>query len=131
LLDRVLEIKPVKENQTATINELAEARLGGMVTVLSSQDMLAGLNGGANFAFKDRLAKENVKLVLRALLGRMRALAAQLNGASAIDRVKLLEEFNTRRMGGLKKAQGGFVFDNILLLVQSFLAQEKATAKSA
>ncbi|MEI7750866.1 MAG: Glu/Leu/Phe/Val dehydrogenase dimerization domain-containing protein [Candidatus Omnitrophota bacterium] len=131
LLDQVLEIAPVKENQTATINKLAAARLGGMVTVLSSQEMLAGLNGGANFAFKDHLAKENVKLVLRALLGRMRALAAQLNGASAIDRVKLLEEFNTRRVGGLKKAQGGFVFDNILLLVQSFLAQERATAKSA
>ncbi len=131
LLDQVLEIAPVKENQTVTINELAAARLGGMVSVLSSQDMLAGLNGGANFAFKDRLAKENVKLVLRSLLGRMRALAAQLEGASAIDRVKLLEEFNTRRVGGLKNAQGGFVFDNILLLAQSFLAQEKAIAKSA
>jgi glutamate dehydrogenase/leucine dehydrogenase/phosphomannomutase len=131
LLDQVVQVEALKGDQATTINGLAAARPGSMVTVLSSSEMLTGLNEGANFAFKDRLAKENVKLVVRALLGRMRTLATQLDGASAADRVTLLKEFNARRMGGLKKAQGGFIFDNVLLLVQSFLAQERATAKSA
>jgi len=105
---------------------------GGMVTVLSSEDMLVGLNDGPNFAFEERMPKGDVKLVMRALLGRMRMLAMQLQGdMSPSERAKLLEEFNTRRLGGLKKVRGGFVFDDILALVQGFLAQERATGKSA
>ncbi|MFH0985733.1 MAG: PAS domain-containing protein [Candidatus Omnitrophota bacterium] len=131
LLDQVIKVEPLRGSQADTINGLAEVRRGGMVTILSSEEMLTGLHEGANFAFKDRLAKDNVKLVLRTLFGRMRVLASQLDGASAVDRVKLLEEFNARQVGGLKKIAGGFVFDNILELVQSFLVQEKATSKSA
>jgi hypothetical protein len=130
LLDQVIKVEPLRGNQAGTINGLAEAR-PGMVTILSSEEMLAGLHDGANFAFKDRLAKENAKLVLRTLLGRMRILAAELDGVSPEKRVNFLEKFNARQMGGLKKIQGGFVFDNILQLVQSFLAQETAVGKSA
>jgi phosphomannomutase len=130
LLREVIAVKPLEGSQAATINQLIESHKD-MVTLLSSEDMLVGLNEGANFAFKNRLAKENAKLVLRALFGRMKMLASQLKGANPADQERLLKEFNARQLGGLKKTQGGFVFENILLLVQSFLAQERATAISA
>jgi len=122
----------VNANETQTLNDLAASpKYGGLVSLLSSAEMLQGLNEGANFAFSGAMDGGNVKLLYRALFSRMKVLAARRQDTSPAERELLLKQFEQQELGGTQKIAGGYVFTNVIALAQQLITGMRAIEKAA